>query len=53
VALRILEARGTAVRRTLVLGSSTLRSGPKLTVLSVAEAASPQLPARVVDLLRP
>jgi pimeloyl-ACP methyl ester carboxylesterase len=53
VALRILEARGPAVRRVLMLGSPAVRSGPKLTVISVAEAASPQLAGRVVELLRP
>ena len=34
------------------LGSG-LRGGPRLTVLPASEAASPQLPARIVDLLKP
>jgi hypothetical protein len=50
--LKLLEARGQSVRRALVLGAEGLRGGPKLTLLSGAEAASPQLPSRVVDLLR-
>lgn len=50
--LKLLEARGQSVRRAVVLGADGLRGGPKLTVLSGAEAASAQLPSRVVDLLR-
>jgi len=52
-ALKILEIRGPAVRRVVILGASVMRGGPKVTALSAAEAASVQLPARVVDLLRP
>jgi pimeloyl-ACP methyl ester carboxylesterase len=51
-ALKLLEARGPAVRRAVVLGADGLRGGPKLTLLSAAEAGSAQLPSRVVDLLR-
>jgi pimeloyl-ACP methyl ester carboxylesterase len=51
-ALQLLEWRGPAIRRVVALGADGLRGGPKLTVLSAAEAASPQLPARVVDLLK-
>jgi pimeloyl-ACP methyl ester carboxylesterase len=52
VALRLLELRGPSVRRVLILGADNMRGGPKITVLSAAEAASPQLPSRVVELLR-
>ncbi len=51
-AQRLLEARGQAVRRVVVLGADGLRGGPKLTLLSTADTASPQLPSRVVDLFR-
>jgi pimeloyl-ACP methyl ester carboxylesterase len=51
-ALQLLELRGPAIRRVVVLGADGLRGGPKLTVLSAAEAASAQLPARIVDLLK-
>jgi pimeloyl-ACP methyl ester carboxylesterase len=50
--LKLLEGRGQSVRRAVVLGAEGLRGGPKLTLLSGAEADSPQLPSRVVDLLR-
>lgn len=51
-ALQLLEQRGAAVRRVVVLGVDGLRGGPKLTVLSTNDAANPQLPARMVDLLK-
>jgi pimeloyl-ACP methyl ester carboxylesterase len=51
-AQKLMEVRSHAVRRVVVLGADGPRSGPKLTLLSAAEAASPQLPSRVVDLLR-
>jgi len=50
--LKLLEVRGPSIRRAVVLGADGLRGGPKLTLLSGAEAASAQLPSRVVDLLR-
>jgi pimeloyl-ACP methyl ester carboxylesterase len=52
VALKLLEARGSLVRRVVILGADGLRGGPKLTLLSAADVADAQLPARVVDLLR-
>jgi pimeloyl-ACP methyl ester carboxylesterase len=52
VALKLLETRGPSVRRVVMLGVDGVRSGPKVTVLSSAEVASPQLPSRIVDLLR-
>ena len=52
VALKLLETRGPAVRRVVILGADSMRGGPKITVLSSAEAASAQLPSRVVELLR-
>ena len=51
-ALKLLELRGPAVRRVLILGADGMRSGPKVTVLSAADVADPRLPARVVELLR-
>ncbi len=51
-ALKLLEARDSTVRRVVALGVDGMRGGPKLTLLSAAEAASPQLPWRIVDLLR-
>lgn len=50
--LKLLEARGPAIRRAVALGADGLRGGPRLTVLSAAETASPQLSSRVVELLR-
>jgi pimeloyl-ACP methyl ester carboxylesterase len=50
-ALKLLEARDRAVRRVVVLGGDGLRSESRLLFLSAAEAASPQLHARVVELL--
>ncbi len=51
-ALPLLELRGAAIRRVVALGAEGLRSGPRLTLLSATEAASPQLPSRIVDLLK-
>jgi pimeloyl-ACP methyl ester carboxylesterase len=51
-ALQLLELRGAAIRRVVALGADGMRSGPKLTVLTAAEAASPQLPSRILDLLK-
>jgi pimeloyl-ACP methyl ester carboxylesterase len=51
--LKLLAGHGQSVRRAVVLGADGLRGGPKLSALSSAEADSPQLPARIVDLLRP
>lgn len=53
VALTLLEMRGPAVRRVLILGADGMRGGPKVTVLSSAEIGSLQFPSRVVELLRP
>jgi pimeloyl-ACP methyl ester carboxylesterase len=50
-ALKLLDERGQSIRRVVVLGGDGLRSGPKLTMLSAAEVASPQMQARVVELL--
>lgn len=47
----LLETRGQSVRRVVVLGGDDVRGGPRLVLLSAAEAASPQLPARMVELL--
>jgi pimeloyl-ACP methyl ester carboxylesterase len=52
VAHRLLETRGQAVRRVMVLGAEGQRGGPRIALLSAQEAASPQLPARLVELLR-
>ena len=49
--LQLLQARGEAVRRAVVLDADGLRGRPGLTLLSAAEAASAQLPARIVELL--
>ncbi|MEJ0099679.1 MAG: alpha/beta fold hydrolase [Pseudomonadota bacterium] len=49
--LKLFEARGPAIRRAVLLGAAGVRSAPKITLLSAADAASPQLPARLVDLL--
>jgi len=49
--LKLLESQGPTIRRVVVLGADGLPGGPKLTLLSAADAASPQLAARVVDLL--
>jgi hypothetical protein len=51
-ALQLLELRGAAIRRVIALGADGVPSGPRLTVLTAAEAADPQLPARIVDLLK-
>jgi len=51
-ALKLLETRGPAVRRVVLLGADGVRGAPKLLLLSAAETASPQLPARLVELLR-
>jgi pimeloyl-ACP methyl ester carboxylesterase len=48
---RLLETRGGAIRRIVVLGGDGLRGGPQFTLLSAAEVADPQMPARVVELL--
>jgi pimeloyl-ACP methyl ester carboxylesterase len=51
-ALQLLDLRGAAIRRVVALGADGLRSGPRLTLLSATEAASAQLPSRIVDLLK-
>jgi pyruvate dehydrogenase E2 component (dihydrolipoamide acetyltransferase) len=50
-AQELLEERGQAVRRIVVMGGDGLRGGSKYLLLSAAEVASPQFPARLVDLL--
>jgi pimeloyl-ACP methyl ester carboxylesterase len=52
VAQRLLEARGEAVRRVVVLGADGQRGGARIALLSGAEAAGPQLPSRLIELLR-
>jgi pimeloyl-ACP methyl ester carboxylesterase len=52
VAQRLLEARGQAVRRVVVLGAEGQRGGPRIAWLSSAEAAIPQLTSRLIELLR-
>lgn len=50
-ALKLLDTRGQSIRRVVVIGGDGLRTGPKLTLLSAADAASAYLPARMVELL--
>jgi pimeloyl-ACP methyl ester carboxylesterase len=52
VALRVLEQRGAAVRRTVLCGgASAAKSAAGVTTLTLAEADTPQFAARLVDLL--
>lgn len=50
-ALRVLAERGSAVRRVVLLGSSAAKVPSAVTVLSASDAASPDLPAKLVSLL--
>lgn len=50
-ALALLQARDQSVRRIVVLGGDGLRAGPRLSLLTAAEVASPQFTSRVVELL--
>jgi hypothetical protein len=49
--LKLLEARGSAVRRVVVLGGAGLSGRSRIRQLSAAEVASPGFPARMVELL--
>jgi pimeloyl-ACP methyl ester carboxylesterase len=51
-ALRLLEQRGAAVRRVILVAPlATTRGGPRVTVLSAADATAASLPERLVELL--
>jgi pimeloyl-ACP methyl ester carboxylesterase len=51
-ALRILAQRGPVVRRAVLLGAAgALKPGPAVTLLTLADAAQPEFPARLVSLL--
>ena len=51
-ALRLLEQRGNAVRRVVLLApASATRGGPKVIVVAAADAAAANLPERLVTLL--
>jgi pimeloyl-ACP methyl ester carboxylesterase len=51
VARKLLETRGQAVRRVVVLGGEGLAGGARISLLSSREVQAPDFPGRVVELL--